>query len=101
MYRGMTMLRVDSISVTKLILFLRGGTKEDIDFVLNFWKGNDILEVVPWSCSGDGNWALHINLKALNKPGEEAYIPIAWAESGRPTVAEAADTFRCTVVRYR
>jgi hypothetical protein len=91
----------EGTTVPKIIIFLRTAQPEMLDFVLQqCWRNSGIVEVVPWEISHDGKWAIHINLEALGRRGEEAYIPIPWWRQDRPTIAEAAGVYRTTNVTY-
>lgn len=81
-----------------LLRFLRTAPEIKVDWFISFGR-SDTLKVVPWKMSGDGNWALHLNLKSLGQSGEEAYIPFPWAD-GKPTVSEAVTVFRTIEVTH-
>ena len=95
------MMLSEELSVPKIVFFIRAAPRATLDFVLEqCWPKSGILNVVPWRASGDGRWAIYINLKPLGHLGEEAYIPIPWAWEDTPTVMEAVSTFRTMKVNY-
>ena len=82
-------------SVPKIIFFLRSAPRDSLDFVLDqCWRGSKIISVNRWELTGDGQWALHIDLKPLGRQGEEAYIPFPWPWGDEPSVREAVGVFR-------
>lgn len=88
-----------SLTVPRLLLFFRKDEPSAVAHTVDFWRGSGVLDVVPWKHSGDGKWALHINLEPLHKEGEEAYIPLPWSR-GKPSVAEAVSLYREMRVTY-
>lgn len=94
------MMQHCNISVAKMVAFLREADEEQLDFVLHAWGQDKLIDVVPWNASDDGQWALHISLAHLGVEDEEAYIPISWGYTGRPSKLEAIDMFRKMKVTY-
>lgn len=82
-----------ALNAIKVALFLRNDDITNIDWVLEYWNGDNILSVERWTEEG-GKWALHIDLTALKKPGQELFIPFDWWWGDKPTVLEAIKAYR-------
>ncbi len=75
-------------NITCIIFFVLTSEPSKIDWFFNFWRGNDIISIVEWEKDTRYDWAIHIDLKALDKPGEEAILPFPWAEDTNPNINE-------------
>lgn len=81
-------------NITCIIFFLLTSEPARIDWLFNFWRGNDIISLVEWEFDRMHDWAIHIDLGALGKPGEEAMLPFPWAEDHNPNVNEGTLAWR-------
>lgn len=97
---GLALITGFTLNAVKVALFLRNESLEKVDWVLEYWNGNDILSVKPWD-TDEGRYALHINLDNLKNPGEEAYIPFHWPWGDKPTVIEAIKMLRNVPTKVR
>ena len=83
-----------SSDVLKLVSFIRTANMNAIDFLVEFMSDRNVFSVEPWSESGDGNYALRINLAGCQYPGREGLIPFPWSGNDQPTVYDAIGTIR-------
>lgn len=75
-------------NVTCIIFFLIISEPSRLDWLFHFWRGHDIIKIVEWEADSFHDWALHIDLKALGKPREEAILPFPWDEDSKPTAQQ-------------
>lgn len=90
---GLSLITGHALTAVRVALFLRNEPITNVDWVLEYWNGEDILSVERWD-TPEGKYALHINLTALKNPGEEIYIPFSWWWDDAPTVVEAIRVIR-------
>lgn len=87
---GLSLITGISLSAVKVAGFLLSQPFHKIEWIMEYWNGNDILTVERW----DSNWALHIDLEPLKQPGEELYMPFTWQWGDKPSPVEAIKALR-------
>jgi hypothetical protein len=74
--------------------YLATADETDIDWFIDGWRGEDVVSVIKWTESERYEWALHVTLNTIGKPGEEAMLPFPWAEDHDPEALEAIYAWR-------
>ena len=72
-------------NITCILFFLLTSEPDRIDWFFDTWKGKSLIHITEWKLDEEYEWAVHIDLEELDKPGEEAILPFPWVEDGYPT----------------
>jgi hypothetical protein len=93
-------LTLSGLSIASIISYFRESNAEAVSFFLSYFKEERLLTIVPWVLSGDGRWALRLDLSNRNKTGEIGYIPFPWGGPQTPSVEDAVEVITTAQVNY-
>jgi hypothetical protein len=91
---ALNLLKKENQHITSCIFFLLTVEPHKIDWFFNFWKGKEVVKIVEYTESKAFDWAVHLDLEAVGKPGEEAMLPFPWAEEHDPSIEEGVLEWR-------
>lgn len=97
MFKGIESFSLSSKSMHNIpccMYFLMSASPCEIEWFLDGWRGEDILSLTRWEEDSRYEWALHIDLEKISKPGEEAILPFPWAEENDPCLEEGIFAWR-------